>query len=70
MNKNAIIINSIEKNFEICQYTGEEPKRILKSITVNFDIYDIITDAKIGLYTKVPLSEEEIKDKIVEVINS
>jgi hypothetical protein len=69
LNKDFIIINSINKNFEVITFVAQEPEKRLMSITVNFD-YKAIKYAKITMDTSRALSEEEIKDKIVEVINS
>ena len=69
MNKKDITINSIEKNFDIFTFVSGPYLKTLTSIAVNFD-FKSIHNANINIPTKETLSEEEIKDKIIEVINS
>lgn len=68
MQKEDIIINSIEKEFGEKRYTGQSERiKTLVGLMVNFD-YKSIAAAKIYIKTGQSLSEEEIKDKIIEVI--
>lgn len=67
MQKENIIINSIAKNFTIRPFVEEMPKKELTSITIDFD-YRTIRDAVLRIETDTPLTEEEIKDKIIEVL--
>lgn len=69
MNRDAIIINSIEKNFSVIQIVGKQPVKTITAIVANFD-YKTIRNAEITIDSNKTLSEEEIKDKIIEVINS
>lgn len=67
MNKDNIIINSIEKNFDIFKFVSGPDLKTLTSINVNFDLKSI-HNANINIPTRENLSEEEIKDKIIEVL--
>lgn len=69
MNKDSIRINTIEKDFIKKTYVAKETQEILVGVKVNFN-YKSISDAKLYISTDRPLTEEEIKDKIIEVINS
>jgi hypothetical protein len=67
LNKEDITINSIEKNFDIFTFVSEPPLKTLISININFD-FKSIHNANINIPTKETLSEEQIKDKIIEVL--
>jgi len=67
VDKDKIIINSIEKVFQITEYVALPAKKRLIAIDVNFD-YTLIKEANIRIPTDKTLSEEEIKDKIIEVL--
>ena len=67
MQKENIIINSIDKNFDIYTFISGPPLKTLTSINVNFD-FKSIHNANINIQTRETLSEEEIKDKIIEVL--
>lgn len=67
MQKDKIFINSIAKNYTIRSFIGEYPTKELTSITISFD-YRTIRDAVLRIKTNEALSEEEIKDKIIEVL--
>lgn len=66
MEKDKIFISKIEKEYTIAR--GQD--KVINKITglyVTFD-YSVIVNAMIKINTKQNLSEEEIKDKIVEVM--
>ena len=67
MQKENIIINSIEKNFDEYRFVSGPGLKTLTSINVNFDLKSI-HGANINIPTRENLSEEEIKDKIIEVL--
>ena len=66
MKRESIIINSIDKDYQRIPYVGEYGARRLKSLEVEFEYKNISSTIKIS--TNEPLSEEEIKDKIIEVL--
>ena len=66
MKKGNILINSIDKNYQTIPYVGEYGVRRLKSLEVEFEYKNIRSTIKIS--TNEPLSEEQIKDKIIEVL--
>lgn len=67
MQKENIIINSIQKIFQLTEYVALPTRKRLISIDVNFDC-GLIKDATIRIPTDEPMIEEEIKDKIIEVL--
>ena len=67
MNRESIIINSIEKNLIRYDIVGkEEPLYNLKGVTTCFEYKNI--SASITISTDTMITEEEIKDKIIEVL--
>ena len=66
MNKENIIINSIDKKYQTIPYVGVYGARRIKSIEVEFNYKTVRSTIEIS--TNQPLSEEEIKDKIIEVM--
>lgn len=68
MQKENIIINLKERKSKIIEIPGQKDK-LLKQIgmIVHFSYFNI-TDAKIEISCNRMLSEEEIKDKIIEVL--
>jgi len=72
MNRDDIIINSMTPIYDNLGYDKvlESPRYKLKSITVEFLLKD--NSAFSGRYdikTKIPLSEEAIKDEIIIVLS-
>lgn len=67
MKKENITINSIEKVFQTVEYVALPSEKRLIAIQVKFD-YKLIKDAGFRVPTNEPITEEEIKDKIIEVL--
>ena len=68
MKKEKIFITNIAKMIETISYLGDsEPSTRSMGTRVSFRYKTI--EADIILYTDEPLTEEEIKDRIIEVIN-
>lgn len=73
MKREDIIINALTPIYDNLGYDEvlESPRYKLRSITVEFLLKkDATFSGKYDILTKINLSEEEIKDKIIEVINS
>lgn len=72
MKKENIIINALTPIYDNLGYDEvlESPLYKLKSVTVEFLLkQDAAFSGKYNILTNVALNEEEIKDKIIEVIN-
>jgi len=70
LNRENIIINSTHNNYETKTWIGQPTEYFLRSITVEFQKKgDYIFTGNCTIYTNKSLSEDETKDKIIEVIN-
>jgi hypothetical protein len=73
LKREDIIINALTPIYDNLGYDKEleSPRYKLKSVTVEFLLkQNAAFSGKYNILTKVALNDEEIKDKIIEVINS
>ena len=66
MNKENIIINSIIPSYETIQFVGQEPTTKQIGLSIEFN-YKNINDSRFYFSTN-KIDVEEIKDKIIEVL--
>jgi len=66
MQKDKIFISKIEKEYTIARGLEKVVNKIT-GLCITFD-YSIIVNAMIKIKTNKPMTEEEIKDKIIEVL--